>query len=136
MKGLIVASHYFSLPDHRGGLLSATARYYRLDGTEVTFQDVPLSKIVKEVEAHIKRHVPEGTRTRVYHEVLAGVSGHKETPEWDEAPVNPNEKPSTPFSVSGRVSVTSASVILAICHRSNSYCNDRSPILRNPAKTS
>jgi hypothetical protein len=96
---LLVGCDYFSLPDHCGGVLSATRRYYRRDGTEHTLADVPLERIVKEVASRIERGVPAERRTEVYHKVLDGVPGHKEMPEWDKAVYNPNEKPFTPFSV-------------------------------------
>ncbi|KAB5578560.1 hypothetical protein GE09DRAFT_555388 [Coniochaeta sp. 2T2.1] len=98
IKGTIVACDYFSLPDHTGVVLSPTQKYYRRNGTEHTIYNVPLERIAKEVESHIKDHVPKETRTEVYHKVLRDIPGHKEIPEWDEAPLNPNGEPATRFS--------------------------------------
>lgn len=98
-RNILIASDYFSLPDHRGGSVGPTEKYYRRDGTQHTLEDVPLPKIVKGLESHIKRVVPADKRTEVYHKVLGGVPGHKDTPEWDIPPESPNEKPVTPFSV-------------------------------------
>jgi hypothetical protein len=98
-RNIIIFSDYLSLPDHRGGSVGPTEKYYRRDGTQHTLEDVPLPSVVEGVESYIKGQVPAGKRTEVYHKVLLGVPGHKDTPEWDIPPESPNEEPVTPFSV-------------------------------------
>jgi len=96
IKTSIVAGDHSTLPDRRE--ISQPGKYYRQDGREHTFYDVPLAKVVKEVESSIERTVPEERQTAVYHAVLRGVQGHKEVPVWDDPSPNPFEKPLTPFS--------------------------------------
>lgn len=99
LRDFIVAADYFSYPNHCGGLLAPGHRHYFADGSEHTFDDVPLAKIVKAVTEHIEKHTDGNRRTDIYHQVLAGVPGHKLMPDWDRPAVNPNEQPLTPFSV-------------------------------------
>jgi hypothetical protein len=96
-RDLLISLHSVS---QRGDMISSTEKYYKDDGTEMAVAGVPMGKMVEEVESHIKRHVPSHRRTEVYHKVLQGYPGHKETPDWDIPPKSPNEKPTTRYSVS------------------------------------
>ncbi|KAM7202611.1 hypothetical protein V8F20_004400 [Naviculisporaceae sp. PSN 640] len=101
-KGLILASHYFSLPNNRGGVMRPAESFTLQDGQEITFSDVPVAKVVKSTENAIKTRVPESRRTEIYHQVLRGMPGHKSVPDWDH-PDNNREsiyaEPLTPFSM-------------------------------------
>lgn len=100
----MTACDYFSRPDHRGGLIMRGQRHYRLDGTEHTFQHVPLRNIIKEAESWIERNVSQERRTEIYGMTMAGIPGHKKAPKWDKPIVNPHKEPRTAFSVSRAVS--------------------------------
>ncbi|KAK3360554.1 hypothetical protein B0T25DRAFT_535891 [Lasiosphaeria hispida] len=98
-KSMMVASYYFSLPNNRGGVVDPHTRYYTTDGDQVTFNDVPLAKIAKDVETTINAKVPADRRTEIYHKVLAGMPGHRQIPEWDtKRTASIYATPLTPFS--------------------------------------
>ena len=100
LKAAIVASHYFSLPNHRGGVFEPNARYYTSEGREITFKDVPLVKIAEAAEQQIKSNVPADLRTEIYHKVLTGMPEHQAIPEWDtKSPESIYASPLTPYSL-------------------------------------
>ncbi|KAK4446712.1 hypothetical protein QBC34DRAFT_496748 [Podospora aff. communis PSN243] len=106
-KATILAAHYFSLPNHRGGVpeTDPDATYHTLDGTAVTWDDVPLSK----------DHVPADRRTEIYHSVLTGMPGHQAVPEWDtKSTASIYAKPRTPFSKPRDEAVTNQDLLDAL----------------------
>ncbi|KAK0708702.1 hypothetical protein B0H67DRAFT_648731 [Lasiosphaeris hirsuta] len=114
-KTTMVASYYFSLPNSRGGAVDPHARYYTTDGDEVTFDDVPLAKIAKDVESMIKRKVPADRRTEIYHKVLTGMPGYQEIPEWDmKSTASIYTEPLTPFSKPRDATVTNQDLLDAL----------------------
>ncbi|KAH8658287.1 hypothetical protein BX600DRAFT_64547 [Xylariales sp. PMI_506] len=56
---LVTASDYMSRSDSLGGLCRQGEKHFRADGTEHTFEDVPVPKIMEAVEAHIWRYVAD-----------------------------------------------------------------------------
>ncbi|KAK0646890.1 hypothetical protein B0T16DRAFT_446778 [Cercophora newfieldiana] len=101
-KHFILASYYLSLPNNIGGDVDPARRFYVYEPRkrEITFKDVPVAKVAKEIESCIKRDVPAEHRTEIYHKVLTGTPGHKEIPEWDvPKPPGVHEKHLTPFSM-------------------------------------
>lgn len=82
-KDIITGCDYFSLPDHLGGSLAPGQKFYRRDGTEHTFYDVPFARILKDAESVIGMEAPRDRRSAIYKEVMVGMPGHKKTPEWD-----------------------------------------------------
>ncbi|KAI0472285.1 hypothetical protein F4859DRAFT_483665 [Xylaria cf. heliscus] len=88
---------YFRLPDHEGGVVVPGTKYYRR-GKEYTYNDVPWKVILENAESNIKRTADADDRTRVFEEVMRGLPSHKSIPEWARPPVNPNAKPTTPYS--------------------------------------
>ena len=101
LKNFITMSYYLSLPDMVGGVVEPKLKFVRSNGKEVTFKDVPLQKVISDVQNAIK-NMKDGQRTDVYHKVLSGMPGHQETPEWDVPPAHPNGpngEPKTPYSV-------------------------------------
>jgi len=99
LQGQIVTSDYFGLPEHCGHVDNSKGILRRSDGTEHTFHQVPIVKVVQDIETHINDKKPFDRRTRTYHDILAGIPGHKATPGWDLEPPHPNANPVTPFSV-------------------------------------
>lgn len=102
-KFFLVAGDYAARFNTSGVLIMPGERYYHKDGTEHTFADVPFGKILKEVENHIGRlKLPVEERLNILDKVLDGIK--REKPKWAAPPLNPNEKPATPFSASRAVS--------------------------------
>ncbi|KAI0010917.1 hypothetical protein F4779DRAFT_575966 [Xylariaceae sp. FL0662B] len=99
-KYAVVASDYISRFKPDGVLAMPGMKYYRPDGSEYTFQDVPFKKFKESVVSHIKNNVPHDRRIEVFEKVMAGVPGRMKIPQWAKGAVNPHEKPETPFSVS------------------------------------
>ena len=117
LKTASVASYYFSLLNSRGGIIDQRARYSTTDGNEVTFNDVPLARIARDVERTIKAKVPAHRRTEIYHKVLAGMPGHQEIPEWDtKSRASIYAEPMTPFSKprDGAAAITSQDLLDAL----------------------
>lgn len=83
---MVTAVYYFSLPDNMGGALIPGQRYYRRNGKEVTFQDVPLAKILKELESFMKSKVKEADRERVRRQVLVGMPGYDDIQVEESTP--------------------------------------------------
>lgn len=105
-KCLSVTSDYFSRDDHVGGVVTPDhdVKRYRADGTEHTFGDVPLQRLLEDVESFIKFKVSEKERTNVFKKVVAGIPGAKSSPDWERPIVSPHEKPEFEFSLSRAVS--------------------------------
>jgi len=83
LEDFIVMSYYLSLPGHIDAALGPYSKSYFLgDGRDVTFKDVPMVKIVKEIESHIREMVPADKRLDVYHKVLVGMIGYRKHPAW------------------------------------------------------
>lgn len=111
LKDAIVASDYFRQHDPCGGGLDAPGgglvapgqKFYREDGTEHTFRDVPLKLIWKAVRTHIRNYVLRDRQKEVCDKVMARLPRHARegTP-----PPNPNKDPATPFSASRAVSLS------------------------------
>ncbi|KAK4213578.1 hypothetical protein QBC37DRAFT_285778, partial [Rhypophila decipiens] len=98
-KGFILCAHYFSLPNHAGGLARPAEQFVTQDGEVITFEDVPVSKLVESVERQIEKRVPDHLRTEIYNKVLAGVP-HKRVPKWDlGGKESIYAEPLTPFSI-------------------------------------
>ena len=80
LKNFIAMSYYLSLPDRMGAVFGPhSTGYFLRDGREVTFKEVPMVKVVKEVESHIIEVVPADRRLDVHHKVLIGYRKH---PAW------------------------------------------------------
>jgi len=99
IKDSIVASYYLSLPNYCGAAIGPSSQRYYLDtGEEITFKDVPLIRIVRDIASQIGKHVPADRRNDVYHSVLVGMTGYRKVPEWDKNPAPQSEAPSAPES--------------------------------------
>ncbi|KAI1362406.1 hypothetical protein F5Y08DRAFT_312039 [Xylaria arbuscula] len=97
-KYICTAVSYFKLPDHEGGYMMPGARHYRR-GEEYTFNDVPWEAVLDSAESKIERTADLGERTRIFGDVMRGLPLCKSSPRWDRPPVNPNGKPTTPYSL-------------------------------------
>jgi len=63
LENFIAMSYYLSLPDRMGAVLGPHSKgYFLSDGREVTFKDVPMVKVVKEIESHIREAMPADRR--------------------------------------------------------------------------
>ncbi|KAK3648088.1 hypothetical protein LTR56_002566 [Elasticomyces elasticus] len=102
-KNQCVVSEYFSLPNHGGGVMMPEVE----DGPEirtlpngatVSWEDVPLGRVVDHVESFIRAKVDAKKRDETWHKVFFGVE-HARRPAVFGWPA-PHEQPSTPYSVS------------------------------------
>lgn len=95
--------------------MSPNRRLYTSDGNEITFKDVPLAKIAKDVERMIEKQVPANHRTEIYHKVLAGMPNYQRVPDWDKkSTASIYEKPLTPFSAPRDPEVTGQDLLDAL----------------------
>ncbi|KAI1109769.1 hypothetical protein F5Y14DRAFT_392359 [Nemania sp. NC0429] len=97
-KYFCTAASYFRLPDHEGGIVMPGSKHFRR-GKEFTYNDVPWKAILEAAESRIEGMADVDDRTRVFEEVMRGMPGRKNIPEWAKPPVNPNAKPKTPYSL-------------------------------------
>ncbi|KAH9886586.1 hypothetical protein F4778DRAFT_473277 [Xylariomycetidae sp. FL2044] len=95
-----ISAFYFRQPNHSGGVMAPGTKYYRRDGREYTFEDVPLKDVLKHVESTIETDVDASRRSEVWREVFRGIPGRKKTPEFEKPVDNPRAEPATPFSES------------------------------------
>ncbi|KAH6853195.1 hypothetical protein B0I37DRAFT_400416 [Chaetomium sp. MPI-CAGE-AT-0009] len=106
LKHALVASSY--LKEHGVGpsgiLIGMGMKYHRPDGSEYTFQDVPLQAIVESVKRHLRGRtngISPSRRKEIFDVVMADLpSAYKSKAIWEDEPppLNPNAKPTTPFS--------------------------------------
>ncbi|KAM7192992.1 hypothetical protein V8F33_008040 [Rhypophila sp. PSN 637] len=100
LKGFILCAHYFSLPNHRGGVAEPAKQFVTQNGGVITFNKVPVYTFVDAIEREIEKRIPSDRRTEIYHKVLKGMPGYKAVPDWD-APSKESmyTEPLTPFSM-------------------------------------
>jgi hypothetical protein len=109
-KYFCTVSNYLTLEDHMGCLVMPGHRHFRTDGSEYTFEDVPMKKILVSLASHIKRRIAKDQRAAVFKAVMEAVPSEMENqPEWDKPAVDPNQMPTTPFSASRDVSTAGKS---------------------------
>ncbi|KAM7213729.1 hypothetical protein V8F06_010863 [Rhypophila decipiens] len=100
LKGSILCAHYFSLPNHSGGVAEPAERFVTQNGGVITFNEVPVYKFVNAIEREIGKRIPNDRRTEIYHKVLKGAPGYKEVPGWDSpSKESIYAEPLTPFSI-------------------------------------
>lgn len=105
IKFFVVAMDYVARFNHCGAVIMPGQRYYRQDGTEHTFEDVPFPKILEAVESRIGGLKPPGQRMSVFERVMEGIERgpNAQLPKWAEPPPNPNKDPTSPWSISKAV---------------------------------
>ncbi|KAK4236853.1 hypothetical protein C8A03DRAFT_35236 [Achaetomium macrosporum] len=79
-------------------------KFHRPNGSEYTFQDVPPEAIVDSVIKHLRNRangIPPSKRRDIFDKVMADLPpSYKSKAIWEDEPppLNPNVKPTTPFS--------------------------------------
>jgi hypothetical protein len=113
-KSALVASSF--IKEHgvsrSGMVLGFGEKYYRPNGSEYTFQDVPLEAIVESVRSHLlDRRTGNGVepsrRKEIFDKIMTDLpSSYKSKAVWEyePPPLDPNSKPTTPFSAPKAVS--------------------------------
>jgi hypothetical protein len=93
-------------------VLGFDTKYHRPNGSEYTFQDVPLQAIVESVRSHLLgRRTGDGVepsrRKEIFDKIMTDLpSSYKAEVVWEDEPppLDPNSKPTTPFSAPKTVS--------------------------------
>jgi hypothetical protein len=115
-KSALVASSF--LKEHgvgpSGMVFGFGAKYHRPNGSEYTFQDVPLQAIVECVRNNLlgrRTGVSDGVepsrRKEIFDKIMTDLpSSYKAKVVWEDEPppLDPNSKPTTPFSAPKPVS--------------------------------
>lgn len=118
LEDYCVVIEYFKRDNHCGGVMFPMGprpeKRTLSNGKTVSFKDVRLEEVIKNVESFIKSDVEEQRRSEVWHKVFDGASKHRSVPPWAVRPPNPHEHPATPFSKSKAVSRQTEACIPAI----------------------
>jgi hypothetical protein len=114
LKFALVASSY--VKQHgigpSGMLIAPGVKYHRPDGSEYTFQDVPLEAIVDSVKSQLggrANPVPPSQRKDIFDKVMADLPlAYKSRAIWNDEPppLNPNAQRTTSFSAPKTVSIS------------------------------
>jgi hypothetical protein len=101
LKDSVVASDYFAIHNLPCNIVDPKQKYYRDDGSEHTFEQVPLETIAETVKCFVYCKVPKDCATEILDMVLTVVPP---TPE-PSGPSGPNLEPRTPYSESKAVCI-------------------------------